>query len=229
LCMENRLAISMLKWGCWGADYMFSPDGSEYSQRLFDRVGVNHHLLRQAPYDETVGFGEDLELEYPKEVPILFVGCLYPNLDNYRQILLQVLEKKYGDKFLWVGKNSPGEAREGRLSALFKRTKVVIGDCINHPSYWSNRLYETIGRGGFLIHPYTPDIENEFVEDEECVYYDRWNFDQLCSLIDFYIDDANEDKRQAIIKRGMDRVKRDYTLLNRCAELLEVVNGTRSR
>ena len=230
LCMENRLAISTLKWGCWGADYTFSPDGSEYSRRIFDRVGVNHHLLRQAPYDETVGVGEDLDLDFPDVVPILFVGGLYQNYDNYRSVLLEVLSKKYGDdKFFWVGKDNPDQVREEQLSALFKRTKVVIGDCINHPSYWSNRLYETLGRGGFMIHPYTPEIENEFVEDEECVYYDRWNFEQLCSLIDYYVDEANEGKRQSIIKKGMERVKNDHTLLNRCKELLEVVNGTRSR
>lgn len=221
---ELRLAMIANKHGLWEADYVFTPDGCSDSYKFYERCGINHRLIRQAPYDETVGVYSDSDisdLTTKEEIPILFVGSMYDINDPFRKYMVKFLQDEYGDKFLWLGQTEH-QVREERLSTLISKTKIVIGESLYFPGYWSNRVYESIGRGGFVIHPYVPGIEEEFEDGEECVFYNRWDFQELKKKIDYYLN--NDEERSIITKKGMDRVKKDHTLLNRCKEILEIVN-----
>ena len=100
-----------------------------------------------------------------------------------------------------------------------------MGESFYWPGYWSNRIYESIGRGGLTIHPYVPGLEEEFEEGEECIFFNRWNFEDLFSKIDYYLDKANGEERETIIEKGMERVRKDHTLLNRCNQIMDILNG----
>jgi spore maturation protein CgeB len=89
----------------------------------------------------------------------------------------------------------------------------------NYPDYWSDRIYETLGRGGFLIHPYIPGIEKEFVDKKHVVFYEYGNFQQLKELIDYYL--INDEEREAIRKAGHELVKNNYTYSNRWQTILK--------
>lgn len=102
---------------------------------------------------------------------IVFVGShkgYHPEW-AYRQQLVEWLRATYGNRVAFF----PGErtrdyewrgaivrsqqVREVWLNALYQHTPVVVGDsCLaGAPSrYWSDRVPETIGRGGLLIHPH---------------------------------------------------------------------------
>lgn len=57
-----------------------------------------------------------------------------------------------------------------KLNKLLGQTKIVLGDSFPASNYWSNRVYEMTGRGGFLIHPKTIGLSDripQFVRGKE--------------------------------------------------------------
>jgi len=224
--VANQLRLAMItnRQGLWAADYVFSPDGCSDSNKLYKRCEINHHLIRQAPYHDTVGIyckSDISDLTTKSVIPILFVGSMYNISDPFRIHMIKFLQQHYGEDFLWLGQTEH-QVREERLSTLISKTKIVLGDSVYYPGYWSNRIYESIGRGGFVIHPYVPGIEEDFKENEECVFYNRWDFSDLKNKIDYYL--KHKDERSIISKKGLERVKKDHTLLNRCKQILEILN-----
>lgn len=197
------------------ADFVFSPDGGH--QEEFKEAGINHHVLRQGIYDEFCFLDKPTKLY--EAAQIIFVGTENPEYP-YRSKLLRFLERKYGHKFKLFGKGDL-EIRGPALNSLYASTKVVVGDSVYSPYYWSNRIYETIGRGGFLIHPRVPGIEQEFEAFKHFIPYDHNDFEALCEAIDYFV--SHETARRAIAEAGFEHCKKNHTLLHRSQELIKVI------
>ena len=107
------------------------------------------------------------------------------------------------------------------LNDVLASTKVIIGDSLckgfTHKNYWSDRVYETTGRGGFIIHPYIEGLETEFIDKKEIVFYPFDDFATLQGLIDFYV--ANDKIRESIRTKGMKRTIAEHTYTNRLQEV----------
>lgn len=161
-----------LKEAQFEADYVVSTGGID-----------NTEVIRQAiPQDHKEMF------EYEKKFDVLFIGSLYTGdrlrLDEY---LLNQYEGKYyqfGDKLQIRGKD---------LNHVLGQTKIAVGDSYPKPGYWSNRVYEICGRGGFIIHPEVEGLKDEF---PDIVTYKHNDFDDLQSKIDYYLE--HEDEREEI-------------------------------
>ena len=91
----------------------------------------------------------------------------------------------------------------------------------DHPYYWSDRVYETIGRGGMLIMPKIKGLEEEFRDAETIAFFEYNNWDQLKSTIDFYLE--NDSKREAIRHDGQEWVKKNATYTNRLRDLINTI------
>jgi hypothetical protein len=128
------------------SDFVCTPDGGN-NNRWID-AGVNHHTIRQGIYDDDCFVGK----KDGKLPEIVFVGCVNGEWP-YRGSLIRFLTKTYGKRFHWYGVHDSDEVRNSELNTLYNSAKIVIGDSLYSPYYWSNRIYETIGRGGFIIHP----------------------------------------------------------------------------
>src|SRR5215831_4658075 len=141
---ENRIG----KHASWKVDHFFSTDGAheeEYKNR-----GVNHHWMPPA----VVGYGCYKGESRPAlSTDVAFIGSsTYHPEYPFRGRLIQALQSKYGDRFnVFTG------MREKQLNDLYASVKVVVGDhCFaGLPHYWSDRLPETCGRGGFIVYPET--------------------------------------------------------------------------
>ena len=98
--------------------------------------------------------------------------------------------------------------------------KIVVGDsCFGgRPYYVSDRYYETRGRGGFLIHPWTEGIDNQGVAD-----YSRGNLDALKIAIDHYL--GHPDLRQKLQYTGFAWVKNHETYTHRAQQMLDIIFG----
>jgi hypothetical protein len=172
-------------------------------------------------------FGEEVTYSPAKiEHDVIFVGSKkYHTEWAYRPKLINWLEGTYKDRFEHYGNGGVKSVRGQELNDLYASTKVVVGDtlCINYdyPDYWSDRIYETLGRGGFLIHPYIPGIEKEFTDKEHVVFYEYNNFDQLKELIDYYLE--HDDEREKIRLAGHQLVKNNYTYKHRWKSILETL------
>jgi hypothetical protein len=155
---------------------------------------------------------------------VIFVGSKrYHEEWQYRPELIAWLEETYRRGFAHYGSGGIKSIRGDELNKLYASTKIVIGDtlCIGfkYPDYWSDRVYETMGRGGFIIHPYISGMEREFEDKKHLVFYEYGNFKQLKKLIDYYL--KHDEEREAIRIAGHELVKEKYTYKNRWKEILK--------
>jgi hypothetical protein len=199
-------------------DHMFkarailSPDGGNDDK--WEDAGIRHRLLRQ-------GIADEYYYQSPQEKTkdIVFIGTInsqYP----YRTKLIRFLRSTYGDRFHWYGKTNTDEKRGHDLNELIGQTKIVIGESVYSPHYWSNRIYETTGRGGFIIHPTIPGLDGEFEPYKEFMPYRHNDFDGLKDIIEYYL--KHDEERDRIARAGFDRCK-NYTLQKRCNQLLRYI------
>lgn len=154
---------------------------------------------------------------------VIFVGSKRYHAEwPYRPKLLEWLKRTYGKRFEHWGGDGLGLKRGQDLNDLYASSKVVVGDtlCIGfkYPDYWSDRVYETLGRGGFIIHPHVAGMEREFKDGEHLVFYNYNNFRQLKEKIDYYLE--NDEARERIRLAGHQFVKENYTYKHRWQYIL---------
>lgn len=221
----------------WRTEYVFTPDGG--SPEFFKRHGVNHFYLRPGVYDRECVVG-DVKREFQADV--VFVGAGSPNGAyhpewGYRRELLAFLVKTYGRRFVKHGGPPIHGGRafiRGRdLSDLYASARVVVGDTLclgpedqreprfTHQYYWSDRVYETVGRGGYLVHPRIVGLDDEFTDGEHLRFYAYGDFGGLKSIIDAALaDDAHRARVQAA---GMAMVRGACTYVHRTAEMIRIL------
>jgi len=199
------------------SDLVLIPDSTNKAK--WADLGVNQELMRQAISKEFC------YLSPPKEdwkSDIVFIGSLVNNsLYNYRYELVNFLTKNYGNKFIHLGSNNPYQIRNSELNTLISSTKIVICDSVYAKGYWSNRVYESMGRGGFCLHSHTEGLENEFIIGEHLDTYRHNNYADLKEKIDYYLN--NSKLREKIAKKGFTFVKENHTITHRCLEVIKKI------
>ncbi len=186
---------------------------------------VKGHYLPAGVFHEECFIDENIV----KNNDVIFVGSRgYHPEWPYRPQLVDWLQNTYGSRFMHFGGDGLRIVRGHDLIGLYNSTKVSVGDslCINfdYPYYWSDRVYETMGRGGFIIMPYIKGLEDEFSitgDKPDLVVYDFGDFDDLKKKIDYYIN--HDDEREEIRKRGHQKVRDNYTYKSRWQTILKEV------
>lgn len=199
------------------SDITFTTDGGH--QEEYERRGINHRCLRQGIYQDEAVLGTKTKAE-----DVVFIGTSVHREEfgwTHREKLLAFLEKTYGDRFKWYGKNDGVRGMD--LNNLLASAKVVVGDSVHSPNYWSNRLYEVTGRGGFLIFPKIEGIEKEFTPYKDFIPYSYYDFEGLKQKIDYYV--SHDEERERIRLSGFEHCKKNHTYLARCKELLKQIRS----
>ena len=174
------------------------------------------HLM-QGMDERMVGMGDPVIEGVP---PILFMGMVNHGRKRAGHIL--ELQTRYKDKFMVFGNAGPRRRVHGReLANLLASTKIVVSpDGPNTPNYWSNRVYLTLGLGGFLLHPHIKKLEKHYRLGEELVmYHDR---DDLNNLIDYYLN-VDDTSRMEVRERGLKATVERNLYRHRCSELVREV------
>lgn len=207
-------------------DYWFVTD-KLMAEWLNENTEVKGFYLPAGVFEEEALMLESSDINHTE--PVVFVGSKgYHPEWPYRPLLIDMLQEMYGDKF---GHYSGEEGTKGlkrglHLNQLYADAKVVVGDSLckgfNYPYYWSDRVYETTGRGGFLIMPYIKGLEDEFEIGKEIVTYTFGDFKDLKDIIDYYLE--HDDERETIRKAGFERTKNNYTYRHRWERILHEIN-----
>ena len=203
-------------------DYFFTVD-PQMADWLNKNTKVKGYFMPAGVYDKECYIYEG----FSPIKDVVFVGSRgYHEEWAWRPKLIDWLKETYKDKFEHWGGDGKGVIRGRELNILYASTKIVIGDTLspnfNYPNYFSDRLFETTGRGGFIIFPYIKGIEDYFDLEKELITYTFGNFDDLKQSIDYFL--THDEERERIRIAGHERTKRDHTYLQRWAKILEVIN-----
>lgn len=186
-----------------------------------ENTKVKGHFLPAGVYHE-----ESYIVNLPITNDIIFVGSKgYHHEWKWRPQLIDWLSQTYGDKFKHYGNDGLGVVRGDELNRLYSSTKIVVGDTLclnfNYPYYLSDRVFETTGRGGFLLMPYIKGIEDLFKIGKEIVTFKFGNFNDLKSKIDYYLE--NDEEREKIRLAGFERTRKNHTYLSRWITILKTI------
>jgi hypothetical protein len=198
----------------WKTDWCFSADGGH--PREFKRLGVNHVWMPPAVV---------LRGCYPGtpranlRCDVGFVGSATGYHQEYpeRELLVQFLEQAYGNSFrLFTG------YREQELNDLYASISVCVGDsCFANqpgkaPKYFSDRIPETIGRGGVLVHPAVEGLEMPGLTTHR-----PGDFHDLQRQVDQLL--RHPELRRSLRDIGMRHVRENCTYSHRAQRILKTV------
>lgn len=202
---EKRIGVDPF----WRADFVFTADGG-FDEEFLSR-GVNHHWMPPAVVERGVHYGfprTDLRCD----VAFVGAGLGYHPCYPFREELIQFLHNTYAGRF----KHFEGK-REAELNDCYASAKIVVGDCIfaGTPRYWSDRLPETVGRGGFILYP---RIEGMTIP---CPTYKAQDLADLKQQIDYWLQEPVS--RRNIQGSCMEHIRWHDTYTHRVLEMLKVV------
>ncbi len=158
---------------------------------------------------------------------IVFTGSKKYHAEHpFRPQLIDFLQKTYGRRFIHIGNDGEVSPQRGmKLNQVYRNAKIVVGDTLqikfDYPYYYSDRMYEVPGRGGFSIFPDIKGVEENYEDGKEIVLYKHGDLQDLKTKIDYYL--THETEREAIRLAGFERTKRDHTYLNRWKTILETL------
>ena len=109
------------------------------------------------------------------------------------------------------------------LNKALSEVKIVVGASYPSNYYWSNRIYEITGRGGFILHPETFGLDEEFTDGVHYVSYRRNNFTQLQNKIQYYLE--NDEEREQIREAGYRHCSQNLTYTHRVQSLLTTIQN----
>lgn len=201
-----------LKHPSFHLDYFFSTDGG--NEGRWKDAGINHYWLLPGVVEYAT------HMNTPNErIPVLFTGSEnYHGEYPWRKYMVESLKKNYGNIFqIRTG------IREEPLNTLYSSAIVCVGDHIfaSCDKYCSDRLFETVGRGGFIVYPRTKGITENI---PGLAVYEPQNIDSLFKQIDYFLDTAHEKERIERRDMAFNYVKQYGTYTNRLQEILKVMN-----
>jgi len=207
------------------ADLNVTADGGHQAE--FEALGVNHVW-----FPPGVSLGQCV-LE-PNDKPeykhdVVFCGSHHHVADyhkewGYRLELTRWLEREFGPRLGLYPVPGEHALRGQPLVDLYGNAKVIVGDsCLNGgiTNYWSDRIPETLGRAGFLIHPNVEGLTDHFTPGEHLVTYDLGDFETLRNLIETYV--VEEGERNRIRYTGQYHVLQHYTYEERMKQLVQLL------
>ena len=230
--LEREQNIIDDPWYFIGCDVLFTADGGHDDE--WAGYGVNHKWLLPAISERWLGLGEYTG-KWASD--IAFVGSWqggYHPESEHRHQLVQWLQDTYGDRVrFWPKKGQPRIV--GRdLNDLYASTKVVVGDSCWLPgwkNYCSDRIPETAGRGGSLLHPW---VEGVNADEHDPFYYacvagwEMGDWSRLKTLIDGEIDNAYEpesDMWKSVRQVPLHAIADAHTYTARCREIVAELIG----
>ncbi len=229
IAMHLDLYVPLKRWQeyegspYFKTEYWFTVD-KLMADLLNERGLTKAHFIPAGVLADECYIGEPTS---PHGNEVIFVGSRgYHSEWPYRPQLIDWLKSTYGSRFTHVGGDGQtGTVRGDDLNRLYASSKVVVGDSLcpnfDYPFYVSDRPFECVGRGGALIMPWIRGMDDWFTDGEHLRYYKFGDFEQLKSLIDYYIE--HDDEREKMRRVGQEHVKANHTYTQRWQTILETV------
>ena len=214
----------------------FYPIAKECDLWLGEELGRRERFIQEGlPFYYFPYHAVPPDVFYPiqqaKIYDVVFTGTPYGgeyNPDKFE--LLRAIQDKY-DLHIF-GNNSDGWKKQGlenvhspvfdeKLSEMLGQAKIVIAiSNVQCEGYWSIRTTQSMMCGSFVLARFTPQMEKELKDN--VVYFQ--DIPDCLEKIDYYL--KNEEKREAIAKKGYEFALKNLTTEQRLKELL-ILYGNR--
>lgn len=191
------------KEASWFTEYIFTPDITLNSQF------PNHRYLRPGIKDTSCYLAAPDYVNFPNH-DIVFLGSRgYHPEHPFRATLLNYLDTL--PNFHQYGPGGIRTVRGHELNTLIASSKIIIGDvCLSGkiPNYWSDRVPEVTGRGGFMIHPFVEGLHNPGV-----IYFEPENLAILDELIKYYLNEPGKRKEYSGLAMEYTKTTSTYSII----------------
>lgn len=215
-------------------EYVFTADG--HDQKRWETAGVSHFWLPPAVAPRWTDLGE---WKPPYAADVAFIGTWWGYHDEWghRAEMIRWLQRYYGKGFVTVPRRGQRAVRGRRLNDVLASVKVIVGDsCLlqteqgrPYARYCSDRVFETLGRGGFLVHPYVdgvvddhPALNGALLEAKKHLgAWDLGNWDDMRREVNYWL--KHDDERNQIAWQGHQEVLGSHTYRHRLQTAFDTV------
>jgi hypothetical protein len=209
-------------------DLVCTADGGHDAE--WEKAGVQHAWFPPGVLAQACRPGTPRD-EYRSE--LAFVGSHqggYHEEWTHRAELVRFLRDTYGDRCKFWPKPGEHAVRGDDLCDLYASVDVVIGDSCLVPNrdgspcarYCSDRIPETLGRGGFLLHPFVPGIvwgDGLWSSGDHLQGWHLGDWAELAGLIELAL--MAPDRRRAIADEGQRWTLERHSYERRMVELVD--------
>lgn len=207
-------------------DLLCTADGGHDDE--WESVGVNHAWFPPAISERHCRLGTPRD-EFTSD--IAFVGSWQPGYheeDVYRPELIRWLRKNYDRQVKFWPEPGQHAIRGDDLTDLYASVSVVVGTSCLAPKvdgspmthYCSDRIPETLGRGGMLIHPSVLGIDSMY---RFHALYQRDTLEQLGAGIDTLLNQSGPVVDQYRLDAST-FIKAEHTYEVRMRQLVDLLN-----
>ena len=200
----------------WRSDYVLQPDGNV---EPFKALNINAYWLPPG-----VNAAECNLVERPMQHDLIFVGSwlTYHEEGRWRFRMIEELSRRY-PTFEKYPKLNEGAIRGQPLNELYQSTRVTIGDSLSlegNKTYTSDRIFESTGRGAFLLYP---DIEWLTTIFPKEIFYVQGDVSGVEAKIDYYL--THEKEREELRRTCYEITVANHTYANRLDQVMEIIHG----
>lgn len=200
-------------------DLVCTADGGN-DDRWAD-AGVEHLWLPPAVAEFECGWGY-LDPRMASEVAFVGSWESYHAEWPWRRRLVRLLGSRYGARQFRTWPERGEAVRGARLRNLYASATVIVGDsCLagGATRYWSDRIPETLGRGGLLIHPWVEGLEDSYTDHEHLMMVEPESIEAMFGEIDTVLA-MSYGEQMEIRRAGMLHVMQHHTYRQRMETLL---------
>lgn len=219
---ENGREDSVWSEPFFRCEHFFSTDGAHDTEWAV--ADVNHHWMPPgvSEFECVPGTPRD---EWRSDIGFLGSWRHYHGEHSHRRELVEWLRSTYGDRVRFFPEPGQPGIRGDDLRDLIASVKVWVGDSCLAPRadggqmvrYWSDRIPEVTGRGGFLLHPFVEGL----ADCHQILTWPMGDWAKLADLIDRYLED--DHARTTVAAANHSETLRRHTYSVRMAQVLEAV------
>lgn len=209
---SRRARVGREPW--WSAQYVFTADGGAHD---WASRGVNHYWCPPPFGTRFLGYGIARKAMTKRAV---FVGSNIPGIHSrHRSQMLAWAKRQWGAGFSHIGRH-PGARVYGRdLNDVYASAGLVLGDSVQSPNYWSDRLPRTLGRGGLLAYPDTVGLDGQGFTDEVMIRFPPGNFSHILQRL----RSLSSAQQQAMTDAAIALVRQRHLWRHRLEHIAKVV------
>ena len=201
--------------------YVFTADGDH--GHLWEAEGVNHHWLPPGVYEPECVPGTP-RAEWRADVAFIGNWRDYGHAEHWqhRKAMIDALATRFGDRASFWPRDGEPAPWGLDYNDMLASVGAVVGDGWSGARhYFSNRCFETVGRGGFCVHPAVPGLVELLPEGMGVAYFAPGDWPAMCETIERWLgDDAGRADARA---KGQQYVREHHSYTQRMTEMLTIM------